>query len=191
VHVRLAGLLRGRIPHELNAPTAIDHLEEPHPIHTFHPPRFAAARRLPILIIDQWRIVHGRDQFHSTGNPGVTYRLGDCRPEGLIEGLFRRPTTAENDTTNPTIPATGQGVAVEFPDVFGPLLVRRLAGDLQVLLVEVRRLTPTESGYHRAEAAHLVHPLDVVHPHRPLLHQDHGNVWIKEQSLASLPSQIG
>jgi hypothetical protein len=191
VHVRRAGLLRGHIPHELNAPTAIDHLEEPHPIHTFHPPRFAAARLLPILTIDQWRIVHGRDQFHSTGDPGVKYRLGDCHLEGLIEGPSRRPTTAENDTTNPTIPATEQGVAVEFPDVLDPLLVRRLAGVLRVLLAEVRRLTHTEPDYHRAGAAHLVYPLDVAYPHRRLLHQDHDSVWINEQNLANLPSQTG
>jgi hypothetical protein len=109
----------------------------------------------------------------------VKYRLGGCRLEELIAGLLHPSTTAENALTYPTTPATGQGVAVEIPDVLDLPLVR-LVGDPQVQLAEVRRPTPTVPGYHHAGAAHLVHPLDVVHPDHPLLHRDHDNAWTKE-----------
>lgn len=59
----------------------------------------------------------------------MKYRLGERHLEGLIEDLFRRSTTIENDRTSPTIPATGQGVAVEVQGVLDLPLALHLVGD--------------------------------------------------------------
>lgn len=112
----------------------------------------------------------------------MKYRLGERHREGLIVGLFRRSTTAGNDHTSLTTTATGQEVAVELPDVLD-LPLAHLVDDLQIQFAETHR--------PRVGVARLAHPFDVVHPDRPLLHQDRANVWTKEQILANLPSQIG
>lgn len=181
MHFRRTGLLRGHTPHELSVPTAIDRLDEPRPTRISRPPRLAAARPLPIHTTDPWLIVHGKDQFHSTGDLGVEHRLGDCRLGELIEDLFHPSTTAVNGPTSPIIHATGQGVAVEIPDVLDLPLVRP-GGDLQAQFAGIRRPIPTEPDYHRAEVVRPARPFDAVHRARPLLHRGRVNAWIKEQT---------
>lgn len=111
----------------------------------------------------------------------MKHRLGDCHLEELIGDLFHPSTTTVNGPTSPIIHATGQGVAVEIPDVLDPPLVR-LVGDLQAQFAEIRRSIPTEPDYHHAEVVRPAHPFDAVHPARLLLHRGRDNAWTKEQT---------